>query len=478
MALYYDQGDGVQADKKKAADFYEESMRADDSFSAARLRSIYIESLSATVLSYVNFRAEESGRPANYYERSFSADYSGISAERAFSYLISNAESDEDCKNAAAACLFFGIGATKDEEKAFSLGFSPIPDEKYMSDEDFSSMRDEYLKNRADEERRLWEKAKSEQSAEAYFELFEFYDGIYTTLDADSRCFELLKIAAEKDYAPALRELARFYQDGKSCAFDPLRAEKYLRKAASLGDSLAQAELAECCLQGFGTEYDFDAAIEWLVLSARGGNNSAALKLRQFGYGSLIDSKNPEMIEADFAEEMIGDEISTDFDDGLSESISSDEVDSNAENDFSDAGIFENQLLLLGEPTIISLKNHAAYQIGLRSSVVECAATFWSSILGGISDEWKNCVALDADGKIILEGDEIRAQTSLLENIISLARAEGNLDGIEIHIFFSAAHSEDSRVKVPAALFSDGTADGIYEMTFWQDSDGIWYLLF
>ena len=49
------------------------------------------------------------------------------------------------------------------------------------------------------------------------------------------KAFSWLKKAAEQDHADSAFEVARFYANGVAVGEDQLRAEEYIRKAASLG---------------------------------------------------------------------------------------------------------------------------------------------------------------------------------------------------------------------------------------------------
>ena len=460
IAEYYNNGNGVAQNKQKAAELFLSAMRYDDTISAQSLRSIFIESLPAPARAYVNFYAKQRGDWS--YNRSYTASYEGISPEYAVSYFVSHANDDEDCKNAAAVCLQFGIGCEADEKKALELGYSPIPDE-VESEEDFLKNRDEYLKNRREEEHRLLEAAESEQTGESLYALFDFYDGVYNTLDTDSRCFELLQLAAQKNNADAQYELAHYYQDGKSCASDPKTAFTYLQLSAEQGNVLAQSDLAECYFQGFGTDYDFDEAIRWLSQAARGGNHSAILKLQRFGYGSLVADENQELEDFDT------EGLDNDYD--YSEKKYLEALESNTFN--------ENNLLLLGEATVISFKNHAQFQMGKHSTPTECATTFWTSLLGGISDDWKKCIAIESKNEIVLNGPLFDEQIKVIENAFSLARSVGNFANLEIHIFFESIERDADIAKVPVALYQDGNLEAITSIKFfWQSNERLWFILF
>ena len=477
LAHAYEMGDGVETDKKKALDLYENALGEDDILSEISIRAIYIEALPPPIWSYVNFRAEEkeSWRAAAYVP-SFADSYEGISEQRAFDYLFKHADSDEDCTAALSACYFFGVGTEKDEAKAAELGFS-LPAEKPLeSEEGYLAQKADYLKMREEEEARLKELADAEKTAEAYIALFDFYDSFYNTLDVESKCFEILKKAAEQNHPRALRELARYYQDGKSCASDAKRGANLLQLAAGLGDDIAAEELAECFLQGFGVEYDFDEAIAWLLRSAAGDNFSAKSMLRRFGYSDVLDgeigvSKNTD--EANFVKEE-----PFEYDNGLDEDYDEDsfgalwgDLEGGDENALSEA-----EVELLGEPVVISLKNHALFSVGSHTSVKECALTFWASLLGGSSNAWKECIAYSYGDEILFEGEAFEERIRTLDAIFSLARAIGALDDIEIRFYFSNQDGiEGDLASIQSALYTNGEFQSSSTVSFVK-KENLWYI--
>ena len=470
LAHAYEMGDGVPCDKKLAADLYEQSIGEDDILSEMSLRTIYIESLPAEVRHYVNDRvAEKEKWRQAAYAPSYADSYEGITRERAFDYVFAHAGENDDCRAAAAYCLFFGIGCDSDEEKARELGFESTSQEGVQSEVEYQAEREEYLRLRDEEEERLVAKAEKEKTGEAYFALYDFYDGFYNTLEMEAKCFELLKKAARQNNPKALRELARYYQDGKSCVADPRTAAQLLQLAAGLGDYLAQEELAECYLQGFGVEYDFDEAVAWLLLSARNGNASAQSMLRHFGYSDIIE-ENLAGAETEIASEG-GESADFEYDEGLDEDYSESdfgEVWGNAESGDENA-MSEQDLALLGEPTIISLKNHAGYAVGAHSTLEECAITFWASLLSGSSAAWKECIAY--------EGEEYDERVRTLEAVFPLARALGALDELEIRFFFKAAEGADGvAARVPTALYEAGEFQSSSLVEFVRGDDGLWYM--
>lgn len=478
LAHAYEMGDGVECDKKKAVDLYEASLTADDILSEMSLRAIYIESLPAEVWSYVTFLSEEKDSwGAATYSPSYSDSYEGITSERAFNYLLSRAEENEDCRAAASYCLKFGIGCDMDEEKAAELGYVDVAQENITSETTYQAKRAEFNQLKKEEESRLVKNANTEKTAAAYYELFDFYDGFYNTLDTEAKCFELLKKASVFHHASALRELSHYYQDGKSCASDPNQAAKLLQMAAGLGDVIAQEELAQCFLQGFGVEYNFDEAIAWLLRAASGENVTAKSILRRFGYSDVIDVDFHESESENAAESSIEDAF--EYDDGLDEDY--DEQDFGALWGDVDGGDenakTESEVSLLGEPVVISLKNHASFSVASHSSVEECALTFWASLLGGGSSMWKDCLAVSADDELLFSGEAFEERLRSLDAIFSLARSLGALDGIEIRFYFSAKEEKESGlVSVPSALYANSEFQSASAVEFVKGDDDLWYL--
>ncbi len=64
---------------------------------------------------------------------------------------------------------------------------------------------------------------------------------------------------------------------------DLLRAFNLWKKAAELGNSIAQYSLGCCYLHGWGTETDKEQAKHWLLLSAAQGNKDAEKELATLG---------------------------------------------------------------------------------------------------------------------------------------------------------------------------------------------------
>lgn len=71
------------------------------------------------------------------------------------------------------------------------------------------------------------------------------------------------KIAADKGYAPAQRELARCYLQGKGVEQDLERAFELFKKAAEQDNYLACKELAKCYEEGTGVEKNPIEAEKW-----------------------------------------------------------------------------------------------------------------------------------------------------------------------------------------------------------------------
>ena len=451
LALYYDRGDGVLQDKKKAADLYQKSMRKNDSVVESALRDIYIEALPAPARSYVNYRAQErDGESAHYYSRMYSDAYDEIDFECAAKYLLSMSEKDSDARNAAAFCFEFGIGLEEDKEKAGELFYSPIPQEKAESEEQYNERRDEFLKNRAQEEARLIENAKESESAEDYYSLFEFYNDVYNlSLEEESRCFLLLTKAAEKGSIDALRELSRYYQDGKSCAVDAKRAADCLIKASAKGNAKAKEMLSEYYFQGFGVPYDFDRAVELLEEAESLGSESARLSLKALGFPTK-----------EFDEEGLDDDYDADDYGAIWGNAASGDT----------TALSEEELSELGEASVISLKSQIESEADSQESAKDCAIKFWTSVLRGDTNGWKECFASRSENGVSTSGEAIEKQKTMLENVFSIARVSGNLERVEIRFFFESAKIDGDLTSIPAALYQDGAFVCASDFEFFFDN--------
>lgn len=86
--------------------------------------------------------------------------------------------------------------------------------------------------------------------------------------------------AAKMDYVPALRQLGLVYAHGISTRYaygpdirkDPEKAFRYFLRAASLGDVIAQQQLAAAYVTGSGTAVDLIKAYSWYAVLTSGGD--------------------------------------------------------------------------------------------------------------------------------------------------------------------------------------------------------------
>ncbi|PKK73448.1 kinase-like protein [Rhizophagus irregularis] len=94
------------------------------------------------------------------------------------------------------------------------------------------------------------------------------------------KAFELFKRSAE-EYLGGIVMLGRCYECGIGTKIDKCRAFELYHKAAKLGDSQAQYNLAFMYKNGYGTTKDFDKATYWYKKSADQGHEDANNKLYQ-----------------------------------------------------------------------------------------------------------------------------------------------------------------------------------------------------
>ncbi|MCR5600980.1 MAG: sel1 repeat family protein [Ruminococcus sp.] len=94
------------------------------------------------------------------------------------------------------------------------------------------------------------------------------------------KAIQWFKKAAEKDYPPALYNLAYCYQHGIGVPVDRITAAVYYKKAADNGDLDALNNLAGCCMRGEGTVRDQNIAAKYYKKAAESGHAKA-----QYNYG-------------------------------------------------------------------------------------------------------------------------------------------------------------------------------------------------
>lgn len=116
-------------------------------------------------------------------------------------------------------------------------------------------------------------------------------DGILTSADIE-RALDLLKSAADKNYVPAYRPLARMYDKGyKKVPEDLEKAFEWDLKAAEAGDVLAYGNVGYAYREGEGTMKDFDKAKEWYE---KGIAKNIPGSMRGLAYMYLSDFKGFE----------------------------------------------------------------------------------------------------------------------------------------------------------------------------------------
>jgi TPR repeat protein len=141
---------------------------------------------------------------------------------------------------------------------------------------------------------RIWRAMAEQGDAEAQFRLGYMYirgQGISKDLD---KGMELIFEAADRGGVSAMTFVASALS-----AKDPEKAEKWWRKAADLGDALAQLNLGMYFEQGLGgVPRDYEEAARWYRKAAEQGNPVA-----QYSLG-LIYQNGRQGVPIDFAEAM------------------------------------------------------------------------------------------------------------------------------------------------------------------------------
>lgn len=106
-------------------------------------------------------------------------------------------------------------------------------------------------------------------------------DGILTSSDME-RALNLLKSAAEKNYTPAYRPLAKLYYNGyKKVPQDKEKAFEWYLKAAEAGEVDAFPNVAYAYREGDGTLKDVNKAKEWYEKGVEAGDPAS---MRGLGY--------------------------------------------------------------------------------------------------------------------------------------------------------------------------------------------------
>src|SRR5699024_1163001 len=114
-----------------------------------------------------------------------------------------------------------------------------------------------------------FEKAIENGHAEAIFRVASAYR--HGTLNYEKDLFEarrLMEVAAEKDHVKAQSALAHMLTNGEGGSVDHATALMWFKKAAALGDKLAQNDVGIFYLRGKGVEADPAKGIEWLTRAA------------------------------------------------------------------------------------------------------------------------------------------------------------------------------------------------------------------
>lgn len=100
--------------------------------------------------------------------------------------------------------------------------------------------------------------------------------------------YSIIRQAADKDYAPAVRHLSLLYRAGIGVKKDEDTANSLLIKAALLGETLACQELAEYSREKKNTEDE----IKWLNEAVKNGDRSSAYRLQKLKRETQLKAKN------------------------------------------------------------------------------------------------------------------------------------------------------------------------------------------
>jgi TPR repeat protein len=126
-----------------------------------------------------------------------------------------------------------------------------------------------------------YQRAASQQSAEAYYKLAEFYY-LGRGVDIDpSQALTFWRLAAESGQALAQTRLGGLYQQGEMVEQSYSKALQWYQLAAQQGEVSAQRNLGVMYEFGTAGEPDFDNAIKWYDAAALQGDLEAMLYKRE-----------------------------------------------------------------------------------------------------------------------------------------------------------------------------------------------------
>lgn len=116
-----------------------------------------------------------------------------------------------------------------------------------------------------------YEKAAAVGNAHALHELTYFYEGRYVDIKADPVKAEIVRNKAlEMNNPQAILKLASQYYTGDGVELDKEKAFQYYMKAAKLGSGEGMAEVGLCYLHGEGIEQNSVQAFKWFYRSKDG----------------------------------------------------------------------------------------------------------------------------------------------------------------------------------------------------------------
>lgn len=123
---------------------------------------------------------------------------------------------------------------------------------------------------------------------ELYELAFALHEGIDDTEQDLDEAAIVLKIAADRDFAPALCDYGVYLMNGDGVEKDDAAAIEYWEKAAEQDFAPAQYKLGVCYMQGScGVEKDEKKAAQYFTKAAEGGETDSMLNLSIF-YGNGI----------------------------------------------------------------------------------------------------------------------------------------------------------------------------------------------
>jgi TPR repeat protein/ankyrin repeat protein len=319
LGLSYLHGDGVVADPKQAASWFQLAAEQGHAPSQLMLGSMYIagsgvERAGADARKWLQLAAKQGDIKAQFllarvYESGFGTEKSasmasfwfGKAAEGNFSPAqaalerIKSGGPVPELAGSEGAAFLGAVGATNSPTKAraaapdTSTEAEPPVQQSARAKELMEGAKDAFLRNDYATGFKLAQEGAEMGDAFAQSHL-AFYYLSGTGVEKDlPRAYELLQKAAAQGERNAMRKLGQLYAEGSHVSKSPEQAFTWFKKAAELGDGSSQLTLGEYYLAGIGTAVSPAEGVKWIEKAAKRNNATASAKLSiMYGTGSHV----------------------------------------------------------------------------------------------------------------------------------------------------------------------------------------------